>query len=181
MSTDNIKVLSEPLLRRAELLDLLSIERGLFIGWAERGLFKYTGPDMHRRLYSLADYLRLGIARRANQNGVQAAHVWSLLNEQPNVVLGYVRYAVSELTGADSPARWRLVPARLLTGVVEQRITAGGWVHTLVVVDLFAILHDALRRFVGYYERGGEDLDEDLKKALDTIAARVEPDLKGAP
>jgi hypothetical protein len=179
---NELKSLSDPQLRRAELLDLLSIERGLFIGWEERGLFRYTGPETHRRLYSVADYLRLGIARRAVQNGVQAAHVWSLLNGHTGAILGNVRYAVSELSGAPAPDAWELVPESLLLKVVERRMGAGGFVHSIVVVDLFVTLLDTIRQLQGYLDSEGEEIGTvddvlthyDLKKALEAITARIE-------
>lgn len=171
---NELKNLSESQLRRAELLDLLSIERGLFIGWEERGLFRYTGPEMHRRLYSIADYLRLGVARRAVQMGVQAAHVWELLNKHPNAILGNVQYAVSELTGQTAPDSWELVPASLVTKVVERRLKAGGWVHQIAVVDLHPILIDDARRLHNYLVRRTDEIDDNSTEALNTITARIE-------
>jgi DNA-binding transcriptional MerR regulator len=163
-----LRALDQPRLRRGELLDLLCIERGLFLGWEERGLFKYTGPTEGKRLYSVADYMRLGIAKRAVDCGVQPVHIWPLLNDDSKlgVIGGTERYAVAQVFG--SQAVWRLATETSFRAIVSEAVGGIVLALQLTVLDLRAMIADTLAVLRRHWR--DEDIDAELSIALSTIA-----------
>ncbi|MBM3741025.1 MAG: hypothetical protein FJW39_35260 [Acidobacteria bacterium] len=90
-------LLPEVMFRRHDVLKILSMERGLLIGWEDRALYKHPGPKIRPRVYTREDTLRIGIAKYATQAGISPVAIWALLNQYPHAIQGNVRYALGTL------------------------------------------------------------------------------------
>lgn len=163
-------------MRRAELLNLLSIERGLFLGWEERGLFQYEGPQDGKRLYSAADYLRLAVAKRLVDAGFPPGVAFELLNSHKELILGNVCYYVGLplRSGVASAGMWRVIPDAILERELAKIWREPVSAREILKVNTRLLLPDAIERLIRKQPADDDEAREfELTSTLQAIQQRI--------